>query len=207
MKPASLPLSKLFATALLAISIFTPIFTQATPQTGSTISNTQSNAQEQNFSTIHVVVTSSKPFDKTVEDLRAELGKTSTEDLMRLLSASKTFDEYAAEVEPLAGRSHLIEVGFLNWGKVMSRVPIKMKANCFIIGNPLTARKLLEAGGPEVGLYLPTKIYVFEDNQGVTKISYDRLSPIMAQYKNEKLSTVTTAIDGVLLRLANAAAN
>ncbi|MGF2040216.1 MAG: DUF302 domain-containing protein [Nostoc sp. CmiVER01] len=207
MKTISLPLPKLFAAALLATSLCTPIFAQAVPQKGIAVFNTQSNPQEQNFSNIHVVVTSTKPFEKTVEDLQAELGKTSTEDLMRLLSASKTFDEYAAEVEPLAGRSHLIEVGFLNWGKVMSRVPIKMKANCFIIGNPLTARKLLEAGGPEVGLYLPTKIYVFEDSQGVTKISYDRLSPVMAQYKNAKLSTVATAIDGVLLRLANAAAN
>ena len=206
MKNVSLPLSKLFAAAVLTSALCTPTFTHAAPQKEITLSNTQSSPQEQNFSNIHVVVTSSKPFDKTVEDLRAELGKTNTEDLMRLLSASKTFDEYAAEVEPLAGRSHLIEVGFLNWGKVMSRVPIKMKANDETIGNPLTARKLLEAGGPEVGLYLPTKIYVFEDNQGVTKISYDRLSPVMAQYKNEKLSTVATAIDGVLLRLANAAA-
>ncbi len=54
-----------------------------------------------------------------------------------------------------------------------------MKAQLFVIGNPLTARKLLEAGGPEVGLYLPTKIYVYEDANGVAHVSYDKFGPVM----------------------------
>ena len=87
MKNVSLPLSKLFAAAVLTSALCTPTFTHAAPQKEITLSNTQSSPQEQNFSNIHVVVTSSKLFDKTVEDLRAELGKTNTEDLMRLLSA------------------------------------------------------------------------------------------------------------------------
>ncbi len=159
------------------------------------------------FTNVHVVVTSSKPFEKTVKDLQAELGKASTEVLMNKLSASKTFEEFTEEIEPLAGRSNLIEVGFLNWGKVMSRVPIAMKAQVFIIGNPLTARKLLEAGGPEVGLYLPTKIFIYEDQQGVTQVSYDKLAPVMAQYHNDKLNAVAQVIDGVLAKLASAAAD
>ena len=101
-------------------------------------------------------------FEQAVKDLRAELGKASTEALMDKLSASKTFEEFTTEIEPLAGRSNLIEVGFLNWGKVMSHVPIAMKAQCLVIGNPLTAKKLLEAGGPEVGLYLPSSNAPYE---------------------------------------------
>lgn len=158
------------------------------------------------FSNTHMVVASSKPFALAVKDLQAELGKASTEMLMSKLSASKNFDEFTAEIEPLAGRSNLIEVGFLDWGKVMSRVPIAMKAQLFIIGNPLNAKKLLEAGGPEVGLYLPTKIFIYEDTAGVTQVAYDQLAPVMAQYQNEKLNTVAQTIDGVLARLANAAA-
>ncbi len=158
------------------------------------------------FSNTHVVVASRKPFEQTIKDLRAELGKASTDELMTKLSASKTFEEFTAEIEPLAGRSNLIEVGFLNWGKVMSRVPIAMKAQCFIIGNPLTARKLLEAGGPEVGLYLPTKMFVYEDKDGQTQVSYDKIAPVMAHYQNAKLDTIAQVIDGVLAKLANAAA-
>lgn len=160
-----------------------------------------------NFSNTHVVIASHKPFEQAVKDLQAELGKASTELLMTRLSASKTFDEFTAEMEALAGRSNLIEVGFLNWGKVMSRANIAMKAQHFIIGNPLTAKKLLEAGGPEVGLYLPTKMLIYEDMLGVTQVAYDQMAPVMAQYQNDKLNAVAQVIDGVLSKLAHAAAH
>ena len=160
---------------------------------------------EQQYANTHVVVSTGKPFEKAVKDLQAELGRASTDELMGLLSASSTFEQYAAEIEPLAGRSNLIRVGFLDWGKVMSRVPVAMKAQCFVVGNPLTARKLLEAGGPEVGLYLPTKIFVYGSG-GQTHISYDQFAPVMARHGNEALDKVAAAIDGVLSRLAHAAA-
>jgi len=177
------------------------------PVTASPVTALQSGVttEEQSFTNTHVVVTTGKRFESVVKDLLAELGHASTAELMTLLSASKSFEEYAAEIEPLAGRSNLIRVGFLDWGKLMSRVPLPMKAQCFVVGNPLTARKLLEAGGAEVGLYLPTKILVYE-HQGLTRISYDKFAPIMAQRGSEALSAVASAIDGVLSRLASAAA-
>lgn len=158
------------------------------------------------FSNAHVDVPSSKPFEQVIKDLRAGLGKASTEHLMDRLSSSNSFDEFTEEMESLAGRSNLIEVAFLNWGKVLTLAAVPMKAQLFVVGNPLTARKLLEAGGPEVGLYLPTKIYVYEDASGVAHVSYDKFGPVMEQYRNEKLSKVAGVIDGVLADLAAAAA-
>lgn len=158
------------------------------------------------FSNEHVDVRSAKSFDETVRDLTAELGKASTDTLMDRLASSRTWDDYAEECADLAGRSNLIEVAFLNWGRVLRLAGVAMKAKCFVVGNPLTARKLLEAGGPEVGLYLPTKILVFEDAEGGVHVSYDRFGPIMEQYGKEELSQVAGVIDGVLARLAAAAA-
>ena len=159
------------------------------------------------FTNSHVVIASAKPFTQAIKDIQAEMGRANTETLAEKLSASKTFEEFTEEIGFLAGRSNFINVGLLNWGKVMSRVPISMKAILFIIGNPLTAKKLLEAGGPEVGLYLPTKIYVYEDSEGVTQVSYDQIGPVMAQYNNPQLDTVAAAIDNALANLADKAAN
>jgi hypothetical protein len=157
------------------------------------------------FTNEHVDVRSSKPFDQTVKDLTAELSRISTERLMDRLSSSDTWEDYAQECADFAGRSNLIEVGFLNWGKVLTLAGVPMKAKCFVVGNPLTARKLLEAGGPAVGLYLPTKIFVFEDADEVTHVSYDKFAPVMAQYGTEGLDKVAGVIDGVLAGLAAAA--
>jgi len=154
----------------------------------------------------HVDVRSSKSFEKTVKDLTAELGAASTEKLMDRLSASDSWDEYAEECADFAGRSNLIEVAFLNWGKVLTLSGSAMRAKCFVVGNPLTAAKLLAAGGPEVGLYLPTKIFVFEDAEGGVHVSYDKLAGVMAPYGNAGLDKVAGVIDGVLGKLASAAA-
>src|SRR5262249_30998897 len=130
--------------------------------------------------TEHVDLRSSKDFEATVKDLTAELGKASTEKLMDRLSASDSWEAYAEECADFAGRSKLIEVGYLNWGKVLTLSGTPMKARCFIVGNPLTAQKLLAAGGAEVGLYLPTKLFVFEGADGSVHVSYEKFSPMMA---------------------------
>jgi len=156
-------------------------------------------------STEHVDLLSSKGFEETVKDLAAELGKASTEQLMDRLSASDSWNDYAEACADIAGRSNLIEVGALNWGKVLTLSGTPMKARCFIVGNPLTAQKLLAAGGPDVGLYLPTKVLVFEDADGAVHVSYDRFSPVMAPRGLTGLDKVASTIDGVLERLATAA--
>lgn len=157
------------------------------------------------YSAEHVDIVSSKSFEVTVKDLTAELGKVSTEKLMDRLFAADTWDDYAAECEEFAGRSNLIEVAYLDWGRVLTLAGVGMKAKCFVVGNPLTARKLLEAGGPEVGLYLPTKILVFEDASGTAHVAYDTFTPIMERFGKEGLTKVAGVIDGVLARLATAA--
>ncbi|WP_018334397.1 DUF302 domain-containing protein [Actinomycetospora chiangmaiensis] len=153
----------------------------------------------------HVDVTSTKPFDEVVADLRAELGTASTDRLMDRLAGSATWEEFSAECAGFAGRSNLIEVGFLDWGRVATLAGTPMRAKLFVLGNPLTARKLLAAGGPEVGLHLPTQMLVHEDAEGVTHVSYDRFGPIMAAYGKDDLDTVAGVIDGVLAGLAAAA--
>lgn len=159
------------------------------------------------FANRHVVISSAKPFNQAIKDIQAEMGKASTDTLAEKLSASQTFAEFTEEIEFLAGRSNFINVALLNWGKMMARVPIGMKGILFVIGNPLTARKLLEAGGAEVGLYLPTKIYVYEDGEGVTQVTYDQIGPVMAPYNNPQLDAVAAVIDKALASLADKAAN
>jgi uncharacterized protein (DUF302 family) len=156
-------------------------------------------------STEHVDLLSSKGFEETVKDLTAELGKATTDQLMERLSASDSWSDYAETCADLAGRSSLIEIGALNWGKVLTLSGIPIKARCFIVGNPLTAQKLLAVGGPDVGLYLPAKVLVFEDAGGAVHVAYDRFSPLMAPRGLAGLDMVAKAIDEVLERLATAA--
>lgn len=157
------------------------------------------------FTYAHVTIASTKPFEQVILDIEEQMGKGSTQGLADKVKTSKTWDEFKEKVEPEVGESGFINVSELNWGEVMSLVPFALKAKLYIIGNPLTARKVLEQL-PEVGQHLPTKIYVYEDKQGVTQVAYDPLSPIFSQYGNEEVNEIATQVDKELKELAEAAA-
>ena len=72
---------------------------------------------------------------------------------------------------------------------------------------PSHCEETTRAGGPEVGLYLPTKVFVYETADGAVHVSYDRFVPIMARFGIESLDTVARAIDEALQLLAMAAAD
>jgi uncharacterized protein (DUF302 family) len=57
-----------------------------------------------------------------------------------------------------------------------------------------------------VGLYLPTRIFVYEDANGATQISYDKMSSVFASWNNAALVAVGEKIDSVLGQLASSAA-
>ena len=155
--------------------------------------------------TEHVEWVSSKDFATTTRDLEAELGKASTGELMNRLASAADWADYAGQCATLAGPSGLIQVGHLDWGAVLTLSGVAMRARCFIVGNPLTAQKLLAAGGPEVGLYLPTKILVFEDSNGVVRVTYDRFRLLLAPRDDAAITRIAEAIDQVLENLAIAA--
>jgi hypothetical protein len=159
------------------------------------------------ISTDHVDLISRKGFDDTVRELAAALGKASTYELMDRLASAADWDDYLAQCVALAGHSEkMIEVGQVNWGAVLTLSGSAMKARCFILGDPVTAQRLLAVGGAAVGLYLPTKILVFEGPDGQVHVAYDRL-PLMAPSGNDALSAAAATIDTILEGLAHAAAS
>jgi len=58
----------------------------------------------------------------------------------------------------------------------------------YVIGIPLIAKQMLEHV-PEVGLYVPVRIYVHEAERGTTRIDYDKGWARWAGKLSESLST------------------
>lgn len=125
----------------------------------------------------HVDLVSAKSFEDTARDLAAQLGRPSAWELM----------------------------GLLDWGGVLNLSGVAMKALCFLIGDPVTARALLAAGGPAVGLYLPVKMLVYEAGDGTVHVAYDQL-PLMAPSEDDALSVVAAGVDAALKEVACGAA-
>lgn len=59
---------------------------------------------------------------------------------------------------------------------------------------------------PGVALYVPLRLCVHEDRAGVTRISYDKPSSLMAQFESEPIAEVAEMLDRKLEELATRAA-
>ena len=156
------------------------------------------------FTNTHVTVPSSKPYEQVIQSLESVLGEVDSRSFAEMVGATGTWDEFVRETEQRVGESGFVVFAEFDHGAWMSRVPHDMKGKLYVIGNPLIAKQMLEHT-PEVGLYVPVRIYVHEDERGTTRIDYDKVSPIFERFGNEKVNEVARGLDRELEKLAKGA--
>lgn len=157
------------------------------------------------FTGTHVTVPSSKSYEEVIQALESVLGKGDLRSFAEMVRASGTWDEFVRETEQRVGESGFVIFAQIDHGAWMSQVPHDMKGKLYVIGNPLIAKQMLEHVS-EVGLYVPVRIYVHEDQQGTTRVEYDEISPIFERFGNEKVNEVARGLDRKLEELAKGAA-
>ena len=79
-----------------------------------------------------------------------------------------------------------------------------LKAKLYVLGNALFAKDMLTRD-VAVGLYVPTRLYVYEDKQGVTQLAYDRLSDFVEQFHDPAITAVAKMVDEKLDALVDLA--
>lgn len=161
--------------------------------------------QDTAISVFHKVKSSEKPFAQVVEVLEAQLGHITGEQLRQIAQSSASADEYARAIQPFIGPSGLISFTEIDHGIWISMFYKPLKAKLYILGNPLFAKDMLtqDAG---IGLYVPTRLYVYEDKQAVTQLAYDQLSDFANQFNDPTLTAVAKTVDEKLDALVALAA-
>jgi uncharacterized protein (DUF302 family) len=157
------------------------------------------------FTDTHVTVPSNKPFEEVIRAVETLLGEGDIQSFARMAESSGSWEEFEERTEQSVGKSGFMIFAKVDHGAWMSRVPHEMKGKMYVIGNPLIARRMLEHVS-DIGLYVPVRIYVYEDGQGTIRIDYDRVSPIFERFGNEQVNEVARMLDGKLEELATTAA-
>jgi uncharacterized protein (DUF302 family)/GNAT superfamily N-acetyltransferase len=174
-------------------------------ETRKTAEDEERTMETATFTGTHVTVPSSKPYEQVIRALESVLGEGNSRSFTEMVGATATWDEFVRGTEQRVGKSGFVIFAQIDHGAWMSRVPHDMKGKLYVIGNPLIAKQMLEHV-PEVGLYVPVRIYVHEDQRGTTKIDYDEVSPIFERFGNEKVNEVARELDQKLEELAKGAA-
>ncbi|SRR5579885_1411369 len=158
------------------------------------------------FSVEHVVVPSKQSFAQVTAALEARLGLPADWEVLpqQLAARNLTWEEVADLTMPLIGTSGFTTFIKMDEGTVLSLTGKPKRIAQYSIGNHLLGVQMIEVI-PEIGLYAPPRLLVYDDYEGRTFIAYDQLSSLVAQYHNDEVTNIARFVDQKLEELARAA--
>jgi uncharacterized protein (DUF302 family) len=119
--------------------------------------------------------------------------------------ANGTFDQTVNNVKKLVAKNGMSVMGEINQGKMLSMTGLKFNGVTLLVGNPTVGKKLFSAD-TAVGLVVPIRLYIFENKDGKTTISYYKPSELLSQYHNPEIDMVGKMLDDKLEKLTIMAA-
>ena len=123
-----------------------------------------------------------------------------------VVASSTSFEQTNDAIKSLVAKNGMMIMAEVDQGNMLSMTGFSLKAKLYLIGNPTVGKQLFEQNH-SVGLYVPLRLFVFNDENGQTQISYDRPSRLLARFQNEKISMVAQMLDKKLNDLASMAAH
>lgn len=121
------------------------------------------------------------------------------------VQSSKSFEDVTDAIGKLVAKSGMMVMAEVDQGKMLSMTGMKLKARLFLVGNPTVGKKVFEQNHA-VGLYVPLRIFVYNDASGKTFIAYDKPSSLLSQFDSKEISMVGKMLDEKLSGLASMAA-
>ncbi|GAB4378256.1 MAG: hypothetical protein Kow0042_26730 [Calditrichia bacterium] len=112
-----------------------------------------------------VTVQSKAPFQKTVESLRK-----------------------------MVSQNDMMVLSEINHGKILSMTGLRLNGISLFVGSPTVGKKLFSAN-KGVGIAVPIRVNVYEDNDGKTYINYVKPSVELAPFANDQVNMIAKMLD------------
>jgi uncharacterized protein (DUF302 family) len=150
----------------------------------------------------HVCLTTDRPFDDVAKAFARLLGQFD-QNVLDSPSASADTDAAKAKIEALAGPSGFMLFGTVDHGSLLILAGEKRKAVQCLVGNPLIALQMTQLD-IRASLYSPLRVLLYENEDGKTRLEYDKPSTLFGQFGNAEIATVAAMLDRKLEALAAA---
>ena len=105
-----------------------------------------------------------------------------------------SFDQTVGALKSAVGQGGMMVMGTVDQGNMLSMTGLRLKATLFLIGNPTVGKKLFEQNHA-VGLYVPLRVFVYEDKDGKTYVTYDKPSELLAPLNNQEIDQTAQMLD------------
>jgi len=144
----------------------------------------------------HIVVASNRSYEQVKEALEARLGIAGNiDELGRQLAADNaSWEQVTQAIEKQLGSSGFSLFSKVDHGALLSLAGKPRRVSQYAIGNPLLAIQMVEHL-PEVALYAPLRLAVYEEEEGRTFVAYDRFSSLLAQYQRAEITPIAQLVE------------
>ena len=110
------------------------------------------------------------------------------------VASQHSFDQTVGALKSAVGQGGMMVMGTVDQGNMLSMTGLRLKATLFLIGNPTVGKKLFEQDHA-VGLYVPLRVFVYEDKDGKTYVTYDKPSELLAPLNNQEIDQTAQRLD------------
>jgi uncharacterized protein (DUF302 family) len=144
----------------------------------------------------HIVVASDRSYEQVIEALEAQLGLRADWDKIarELITTNTSWEQAAQLVEQQLGTSGFTILSKIEPGNLLTLSGKPTRAAQYAIGNPLLAMQMIEHA-PEVALYAPLRLVVYENRAGQAVVAYERFTSQLAQYPHPQIATVAQLVE------------
>lgn len=120
------------------------------------------------------------------------------------VESTHSYEQTVDKLKEAVGSSGMMVMAQVDQGHMLSMTGLNLKATLFLVGNPTVGKKLFDQNHG-VGLYVPLRVFVYEDKDGKTFVSYDKPSSLLNQFNNKQIDMVAGMLDQKIQGLAQMA--
>lgn len=120
------------------------------------------------------------------------------------VESTHSYEQTVDKLKEAVGQGGMMVMAQVDQGHMLSMTGLNLKATLFLVGNPTVGKKLFDQNHG-VGLYVPLRVFVYEDKDGKTSVSYDKPSSLLQQFNDKQIDMVASMLDQKIQGLAQMA--
>ena len=138
---------------------------------------------------------SNRSYDEVTASLQERLGSFGDPARLRSqLAAGASWAQIEKAIEATLGSSGLSIFHKVEHGDLLSAAGQPTRVSQYAIGNPLLAMRMIQHE-PEVALYAPLRLAVYEDGEGKCVVACDRFTSLLARYQHPEIASTAKLVE------------
>jgi len=143
----------------------------------------------------HVVRPSTRPYEQVKAALETRMSMlTDIDEFVRQMAAANvSWEQIRCAIEERLGSSGFSIFFKIEQGELLTLAGKPSRVTQYAAGNPLLAIRMIEHE-PDVALYAPLRLALYEGKDGGSHIIYDRFPSVVAPYKHSEVAAVAPIV-------------